>query len=388
MEQNISSSQSLELGVLPTPEDNYIEADYRTVELCRSFMKDYENDKILYYNPFTGRRIKKGTSTFSSVYCMVKKYLKNLDEEEFHSPIKNVTLHCKHINIESLSNNKEEEFETNQDATNQDVIVNDWTEKAKANMKTLFLNQEKSQKEAEQRELYQWRNDLIMDLSANFETKRSEWININPELYSFLDTYKPEIFENKFLMNHIFLYDDHPSYFINYLQNSSKNFLNKDGYGVNRPNAEKRYSPAMVMFWIYSDFLKNARKFLKKNSKKMSDYLKSKTALVRLNSSHLNSLSIAHFLFHTPPEKLSVANDNYEKYFEDLLKTFFTWCNAESVVSKIYYMCNFCDFMGSRIKPYRFINFHYDDISRFKEIIEYVSNPITVHDEENSDNET
>jgi len=382
MENNNTSSDP---GTIARPEDNYIEADYRTVELCRSFMKDYEQDKILYYNPFSGRRIKKGTSTFSSVYCSVKKYLKNLDEEEFHSPIKNVVLQCKPASINSnLLNSKEEE----EYGINEDKIVNDWTEKAKRNMKTLFSNQEKSQKEAEKRELYQWRNDLIMDLSENFEAKRSEWMVRNPELYSFLDTYKPEVLENKFLMNHIFLYDEHPGYFITFLQTQSKNFLNKDyGYGVNRPNSDKRYSPAMVMFWIYSDFLKNARKFLKKNTKKISEYLKSKTA-PRLNTSHLNSLAIAHFLYHTPAEKLAAAKENYEKYFDDLLKTFFTWSNSESVYSKIYYQTKFCDYMGSRIKPYRYINFHYDDFARFDQIIDYVSNPIAVSEDERSDNDT
>lgn len=380
MENNHTSSDP---GTIAKPEDNYIEADYRTVELCRSFMRDYQQDKILYNNPFTGRRIKRGTSTFSLVYSSVKKYLQNLDEEEFHSPIKNVVLHCKPAVINNGKFDEQEEY-----GINKDKIVHDWTEKAKRNMKTLFTNQEKSQKAAEKRELYQWRHDLIMDLSENFETKRSEWMVGNPELYSFLDTYKPEVLENKFLMNHIFLYEENPGYFITFLQTQSKSFLDKEyGYGVNRLNSDKRYSPAMVMFWIYADFLKNARKFLKKNTKKISEYLKSKTA-PRLKTSHLNSLAIAHFLFHTPAEKLAVAKENYDKYFDDLLKTFFTWCNSESVSSKIYYQTKFCDYMGSKIKPYRYINFHYDDFARFDQIIDYVSNPIAVSEEQSTDVET
>lgn len=379
--------------VLPGPEpvqteNNYIEADFRTVELCKEFMRDYTNfSKTHLYNPFSGRRIKRGTGTFVSVHLSVKKYLQSLDDEEFHSPIKNVQVLCKNV-----SNNLDRPIDDLDFEILDDKINREWIPKAKINYKALVQKQEREEKAAAEKDLFQWRNDLILDANENFALKLSEWKLRSPELYSFLDTFKPEIFENKFMMHHVFLYDEQPNYFILYLQNSARLFLNKDyGYSIHRPVTEKRYAPAMVMFWIYANFISNARKYLKRNSKKLSDYLSSKPSnLLRITKNNLNSLAIAHFIHNTPPDCLCLfsAKDDYEKHFDQQMTSFFEWANRESVYAKIYYRSQFLDFMASRVKGYRYISIHYEDFDRFDDIIQYVSNPIFVHEEEEEQEES
>jgi hypothetical protein len=386
MESNSTTNTTIE-GNNNEIKNNYIEADYRTVELCKDFMKDCQDvSKMHVYNPFTNRRVKKGTGTYSSLYYSVKKYLQSIDDEEFHSPIKDVSCICKHV-----SPNVNENFDIGMTAEQSSLlpICKDWTIKAKENLKKMEMSEVKKEKETRKDRLFCWRNDII-DLEfifvndQEFETKKQEWVAKNPELYSFFDFHKPQVLTNKFLMAHVFQYDENPEYLMYYLQNSAQVFLNKDyGYGHNRPRNEKRYACAMIMFWIYADFINQVRKFLKKNSKKLAAFLESKPSnLVKINKNHFSSLALANFLFYTKPDMLESVKTNYENYFNDCLKNFFEWCNRESVYSKVFYKSKFFDYMSSRIKAYRYISIQYDDIENFDEIIEYVSHPIPVSSNE------
>ena len=167
------------------------------------------------------------------------------------------------------------------------------------------------------------------------------------------------------------------------MQNLTIPFLNKNyGYGVQRPNADKRYPVIMIMLWIYSDFMFNVRKFLKKNSKKLKEYLDSKNANeVRISKTHLTSLAFAYFIHQTKPDRLEKAKLDYEKYFEDMLKQFFILSNRDAFYSKSYYKSHFCDYLSSKIKPYRWIHVKYDCFENFDEIIDKISNPIPVDDD-------
>ena len=65
------------------------EKDYELVLRCKRFMDYYDNPSVGYlYNPFTQRKVKRGSSKWSTLHTQVKKYLEDLVEEEFHSPLK------------------------------------------------------------------------------------------------------------------------------------------------------------------------------------------------------------------------------------------------------------------------------------------------------------
>ncbi len=376
MEQPSVTDQTIE-------DNNYIEADFRTVELCKKFIADYGDIAQTYlFNPFTQRKIKRGKSTCFDVYQKAKKYLSSLDDEEFHSPIKNVKIKIRHVDPPIYT--VDDSFDINM---NDNRIIEDWTIKAKLNCADWIKKMEKKEIDDKKKELMCWRNDIIISRDEDFEKIKENWIIRCPEIYSFLDTFKPEVLENKFLMHHVFQYDDEPKYFILFLQNHTNLFLSKDyGYGnSSRPHSDKRYAASMITFWIYAEFIKQSRKYLKKHSKKLQDYLASKpTSLVRITKNNLNSLCVAFFINRTPPDLLQSAQNDYDKYFTDLLNTFFQWCERESVYAKRYYSSMFLDFMASRIKPYRYISLNYDHFERFDEIIEYVSKQIVIEDDENN----
>jgi len=376
-------------------EEEFIEADFMTVELCKNFMRDFnDTSKNILVNPFSGRKIKRGKGMFSSVYSSTVKYLQNLDDEEFHSPIKNVAIKVDTI----LSKQDDSQTSCSLVEMNKDAVIEEWTERAKLNYKTYLKSLSDERSKQDMTEKIRWRNDILIvpdsergarsELSFNaatgsssslsFEKRKTEWAMKYPEIFSFLDTFKPQVLENQFLMEHVFIYDDRPEYFINYLKNTAQVFLEKHyDHAPIRPVPEKRYAASIILFWIYSDFITDTRNFLKKQSNKLTDFLKTRKCNPVFKKATLSSLALVYFIYKTPPENF--LNPNYE----DLFNQFLSWSIRHEVWSKSYYRNSFLDYLSCRVKPFRYIKITFDDFENFEEIVKFISNPLP--EEENKE---
>lgn len=371
---------------METVDKPYFEADYEQVVLCRKFMRDVENiEKRSVYNPFTCRVIKKGSSTYVSVYHQVKRYLEKLDDEEFHSPIKNVELIVSKVEGERCM-----ESDSHLDKSFVCHISNSFMDKVKSNLKKYISQKLQDEKSLKTNSYYSWRYDYLKPCAdENYEHMKTKWIHSNPELYSFIDHYKPEVFKNDYLMKHLITYDEPATYFINYIQNCCNIYINKVyEYGVPKPNVEKRYPCGIIMLWIYKDFINEAIKYMKKNCKKFAEYLESKPPTeVRLSVAAIKSIAFAWVLLHTVPEKLENVKTKYDEYFTKLVREMFQWCDRERIYAKVYFRQLFLNFMANRIKPFRYIDINYKIFSNYDELIQYISNPIPVGDDTDQDSD-
>jgi hypothetical protein len=370
---------------METQDKPYFEADHDQVVLCKKFLRDIENiDKRTVYNPFTCRVIKKGSSTYVSVYHQVKSYLEKIDDEEYHSPIKNIELF-----VDRISALKCEHPDINLEKTNQCRVSETFMENVKVNLKKLVSQKLKDEKSLKTNSYHNWRYDSsnLLCTDINYEKLVSNWVHNHPEIYSFIDHYKPDVLKNKYLMKHLITYDEPATYFINYIQNCCDVYLNKMyEYGFSKPSIEKRYPCAIIMFWIYSDFIVESRKFLKKNTKKFSEYIASKPANeVRLSKTQMTSIALAWFLFRTKPDQLEPIKTNYEQYFNTIFTEMLNWFNSERIYSKVYFRHLFLNFMSNRVKPYRYIDIKYDVFSEFDKIVQFISNPIPIDESESEE---
>jgi hypothetical protein len=371
---------------METANKPYFEADYEQVVLCRKFMRDVENiDKRSVYNPFTCRVIKKGSSTYVLVYNQVKSYLEKLDDEEFHSPIKNVELvvtKVEGVKCMELDHHLEKSLVCN--------ISDSFMDKVKLNLKKYISQKVQDEKSLKTNSFYSWRYDYFNNCAdENYEILVNKWIQSNPELYSFIDYYKPEVLNNSYLMKHLITYDEPAKYFINYIQNCCNIFIHKIyEYGISTPKVEKRYPCGIIMLWIYKDFINESIKFLKKNCKKLSEYLESKPKTeVRLSVSAIKSIVFAWFLLHTGPDKLENVKTKYDEHFNKLLREMFLWSDRERIYAKTYYRHLFLNFMANRVKPFRYIDINYKVFSEFDQLIQFISNPIPVDDDTDQEND-
>ena len=346
--------------------------DYETVMSCKKFMKDFSDVSLRYvYNPFTDRKVKKGTSTFTTLYHQVKRYLENLDDEEFHSPIKIEQLL---VDVVPAQNIPSIDKYLNNNILESDTVNHEWFKKVEKKLKVLSETKEEHREEGFN--LNMWKLDSAMQF-GDFEIHLSKWIQSNPELYSFLDHYKPEIFKNKYITKYLIQTPYTYHSFVSWLQYSCDIFLKKsyESFSTAIPN-DHRYVVSMIMFWIYQPFILNARKFLKKNKNQIEEFMrKIPSSQLKINKQQLCSIILAYFIRETKVEHLDNAKSNYHDYFEKSMKNAFQYITRENIMSRVFYRQLLTEFLSSRIKPYRYVNVKFNDLENFDKIVEYLDNP-------------
>jgi hypothetical protein len=361
-------------------EKTYVETNFELAQRCQKFMElhhDLTITKVI--NPFSERPIKKGSSTYYNVYTQVRKYLSSLDDEEYHSPIKGLEI-IPH-EIPPLLDVQSPERNLNQVET-QDEILIDWHKKLDKKLEK--LKTEKIEKNDEDRYLNYKYDEPIMTVFVNdqdFENKKRLWIERNIELYSFLDHYKPEIFENKYITKHLIIYNyTNMDEFTQWLSKCCETFLVKrydQPYHTNPSlNNYQRFPTSLINLWIYQPFIESARKYLKKNKSKIIQYLETKPVHeIKLKKQHFSSLIISYFLSKTPITQLEKVKKNYDEYFDYQLKEFFKFTDKEKIYNRAYYAMILTDFLGNRIKPYRNTSMKFEDLEHFDIIVKHLNDP-------------
>ena len=354
-----------------------VEGDYELVQECKKFLI-YHNDTSLrsVYNPFSNRRIKKGSATYIQIYTQVKRYLENLDDEEFHSPLKIDTFH---VDIVPPKEQKSIDKYLTKNVLESDRICNDWYKKVEEKIKKLSDSKEEVDENGGEFQLKYWKYDSpICGISDNeLEIKQTKWILSNPELYSFLDYYKPEVFKNKYLMKHLFLRDINFKSFVESLQTACDIYLRKS-YGSSYLSipTEQMYPVMIIMLWIYQPFILNARKYMKKNKNKIVDYIQRKpNNTVKLNKQQICSYILGYFIRSTKIEDLDKIKMDYDSYFSTKLNESFTLMDVEHIVSRGHFRLLLTDFLSNRIRPYRYTPVKYGCLENFDKIVEYLDKP-------------
>jgi hypothetical protein len=372
--------------------DEYTEVNHDLVLKCQKFLT-YHNDHSVnrVSNPFSDRTIKKNGPTYFTVYNQVRRYLQSLDDEEFHSPIKELEI-IKYEVPPLLEQSPERNLFQEQ---TKDVIVEDWPKKIEKRLERL-KTEKHIDTSIEQRYLNYLYNEPIMTVFPNqetFERKKNEWIERNIELYSFLDHYKPEIFENTYLCKQLIVYNySSLNEFINWLPKSCETFLLKrydQPYHTNpQLNQYQRYPSSLICLWIYQPLILEARKYLKKNSNKIKDYIASKpTHEVKIKKQHICSLIIAFLISKTPIPSLDDAKNNWEDYFKTKLTEFFTLCDRERMFNRAYYTTLITDFLGNRIRPYKYTHIKFEDLEHFDLIIKNMNCPPPLNEIDKSEDD-
>lgn len=350
------------------------EYDYELVESCKKFMRDFNDVSVRYvYNPFTDRRVKKGSSTYSTIYYQVKRYLESLDDEEYHSPLK-----IEDFKVDIIPARQERIIDErlNKNVLETDRIDNNWHKRIVKRFKAFSESKEVIE---DGLNLSTWKYDSpIMSIKdEDLEILKIKWIQNHPELYSFLDVYRPEVFQSKYLMKHLVSHEYNYIQFTQWLQSSSDVFLRKtfESYSNSIPN-EKRYPVSMIMFWIYQPLILHARKYLKKHKKDIDDMiLKKPTSQVKITKQQLSSVILAFFIRTAKVENLDQISKNYENYFENTFKDAVQMIERENIISRPGYRHLFTDFMSSRVRPYRYTHIRFGDLENFDKIIGYLDHP-------------
>lgn len=354
-------------------EDNYHE--YETVQACKKFMADFNDINVRYvYNPFTDRKVKKGSSTFVTLYNQVKSYLENLDDEEFHSPIKIENVLIDRVPAREV---RSTDKYLSKNVLETDTINHEWFKKVEKKLKV--ISESKSESPEESFNINYWKYDtpFVMIHNDELEIRMVKWIQSNPELYSFIDYYKPEVFKHKYLMKHLVNSQYNFTQFTTWLQYTCDIFIKKtfERHNTGIPN-EYRYAVSMILLWIYQPFIMNARKFIKKNKKKIEEFMrKIPNSQLKINKQQVCSIILAHFIRATKVEDLEkISNDN-ETYFENCLKEILDIITKENILTRPYYKQLLTEFLSGRIRPYRYTNVRFSDLENFDKIVEYLENP-------------
>ena len=371
---------------------NYMgDREYELVQSCKKFMSDFNNVQVRYvYNPFTDRKIKKGTSTYTSLYHQVKKYLENLDDEEFHSPI-----HIKELYIDIVSprsNNLIIDHRLSKNVLETDTISKDWYKKVEKKLKIIAKTTDESENILCDYWIFFTPLENITD--EELEMKKMKWIQNNPELYSFLDHYKPEVFQTKFICKHLYQYQFVFHQFTEWLQHTCELFIKKsfESFSSTIP-IDNRYPVAMISLWIYQPLIFHARKFIKKNNKVIQEFIMKKPVKqVKLSSRHVSSFLIAYFIFKTKIEHLEKVKLDYQTYFEKYLKEGLEFIDKENILYRPYYKQSITEFLQGRIRPYRYTNVTFTNLELFDKLIYRLENPnkppleeITIDDSQDSE---
>lgn len=350
--------------------ENY---EYEVVQACKKFMRDFNDISLRHvYNPFTDRKVKKGSSTYISLYTQVKKYLENIDDEEFHSPLKIQELL---VDIVPARETNLIDVYLSKNILETDTIDTEWHKYLEKSFKKVA--DQKNEIKFTNSDLMNWKFDSPIHniKSEDLDTIKIKWLQNNPEIYSFLDCYKPEVFNNKYLMKHLTLYNYNPVQFMMWLQTTCDSFLKKS-HNRYAPDTEMRYPVAMIMLWIYQPFIVSARKFLKKNKKVSEAFLQKKPPRqVGILKQHLESIILAFFIRATKVEDLNKVKNEYEKYFQTCLSQAFDFINKENIVSKYAYKQTLFEYLSNHIRPYRYTYIRISDIEEFDKIVEWIDNP-------------
>jgi hypothetical protein len=359
--------------------DNYVETNHDLAEACREFLKKHNDSTVTrVYNPFSDRVIKKSGPTYYNVLTQAKKYLGSLDDEEYHSPIKTLQIIAKPIPPMKNEDKTPEKY-LNQ-LVEDDVILENWVNKIEKKLEKL-KEQKSSESGLENRYLSWVYDESIMNYFASdthFQNRKNEWINRNPELYSFLDYYKPEVFQNTYICKQLIIENYDFDTFKTYLSKTCESFVTKRYdtvyyNSVGSLTASQRYPCSLVMIWIYSSFIAEGRKFMKKkeNKEKLDKYIASKPAhMMKIKKQHFSSLIQAFFLMKTTIENIEKAKEDYSTYFDKLLKDFFVLSDKDAIFSRYYYNSILTDFLGNRLRPYRYSNIKMEDLENFDKIVQ------------------
>ena len=351
-----------------------IEYEYELVESCKKFMRDFHDVSIRYvYNPFTDRRVKKGSSTYISIYHQVRRYLESLDDEEYHSPLK---INDFKIDIVPAREGRVQDPYLSRNVLETDRIDNEWHKRLSNKMKGISESKEVV---GDGLNLSTWKYDSpIMSIKDDdLDILKMKWIQNHPELYSFLDIYKPEVFKNKYLTKHLVSHDFNYNQFSQWLQTSADIFLRKtyESYSTTIPN-ERRYPVSVIMFWIYQPLIFQARKYLKKHKKDLDELIQKKPAnQVKITKQQLSSVILAFFIRSAKVENLEQIKTNYELYFEKTMIEAIQMINRDNIISRPGYRQLFTDFMAARVRPYRYTNIRFGDLENFDKIVDYLDNP-------------
>lgn len=374
--------------------NEYVETNFELAQRCQKFLELHHDLTVTrLYNPFTERIIKKGGATYFGVYSQVRRYLQSLDDEEFHSPIKELQIVSYEVPPILDENRSPERYLT--DIPTNDTILVDWYKKLEGKLEK--LKTQKNQIHTEQRYLNYKYDEAIMTKFNNqedFEMKKNLWIERNIELYSFLDHYKPEIFKNEYICKQLIVYNySSKDEFIRWLPRTCETFLMKryDQPYYTHPNLNQyqRYPTSLIHLWIYQPFILEARKFLKKHKNKIVQYISSKpTHEMKLKKQHFTSLILSFYLMKTNIEELEDVKKGYETYFDKMLIEFFRLSDRDRIYARASYAMILTDFLGNRIKPYRYTQMKYEDLEEFDKIIFNLDNPpVVAQDESNGDEE-
>jgi hypothetical protein len=379
-------------GPVESVEKQYVEPSFELVQRCQKFMElhhDLTITKVV--NPFSERPIKKGSSTYFNVYSQVRRYLASLDDEEFHSPIKGLEI-ISHEVPPLLEIQSPERYLT--ETSTQDEILVDWHKKLEKKLEK--LKTEKNVKHEEERYLNYKYDEPIMTIFSTeqeFENRKRSWIEKNIELYSFLDHYKPEIFENKYITKQLIIYNySNMEEFTQWLSKCCETFLVKrydQPYHTNPTlNSYQRYPTSLINLWIYQPLIESARRFLKKNKSKIITYLSTKPSHdIKLKKQHFSSLILGFFISKTSIIELQKIKENYDGYFDHQLNEFFKFSDKEKIYNRAYYAMILTDFLGNRIKPYRHTHMKFEDLEHFDVIMKNLNDPPKPQSQEEANDE-
>lgn len=354
----------------PSLNTPYFEAEYEIVEACKKFLKDCEDSaKTRVVNPWTSKTIKKYGTTYFKIYTDVKKYLNSVDEEEFHSPIRGVELLIQKVPPANLN---VVDYHLTKKIKN-DKICENWHLKVEKNLKDLEIHESAQEIEEQKSKITNWKYDSpIMNVNNEELNRRKErWMERNIQLYSYLDVYKPEVFEHKYLLKHLTCFDYNFTNFTNYLHYNCDLFLTKRYESSSHINPEQRYAPAMIMLWIYHPIILNGRKFLNKHKKRLETYIKCKPEnTIKLAKQHISSLLLTCFILNAKIEQLEEIKKDYENYFEKIMTESLRKFEREGILGRIGYRTLFTNFLANRIRPYRYTDFTFGDLETFDAIID------------------
>ena len=353
---------------------------------CAQFKKDFDNpNNLRIYNPYSGRKIKKDSSTASDIYDKVKKILLTIDEEEYHSPIKmdlylidKVPACLEHPEDENLMVQVED-----------DRIVENWYEGIDKKLKSMEKKKEIVMLEKDKIKYSYWKyEDLVYHIpDQTLDQVFEKWTMNYPEIYSFLDHYLPEFCECKPIMKHLTMTNFSLESFVNVLPNNCKMFFYRQ---VDYRNVYENYYPAMILsFMIYRHFMRSCLKFLKLNKIKMNQFLESKNkTTLRINIKHLKSMLFSYFIMHTPIEKLEEAKS--ANYLDRLMTKALTEIDAKNMCYRFEYRQLITDVLGWKIKRHRYISLSFSDLENFGEIWDFLCDKVkqeTKEKEEDDDDE-
>jgi hypothetical protein len=350
------------------------EYEYELVESCRKFMRDFNDVSNRYvYNPFTDRKVKKGSSTYSSIYYQVKKYLDNLDDEEYHSPLK---IEVFKVDIVPARESSIQDKYLSRNVLENDRVDNDWHKRVSKKLKIISETKDNTMNDGTNILSWKYDSPIMTIKDDDLEIMKMKWIQNHPELYSFLDTYKPEVFKNKYITKHLVAHDYNYNQFTQWLQTSTDSFLRKTyGSYTSIPN-ERRYPVSVIMFWIYQPFILHARKYLKKHKKDLDEMIQKKPATqVKITKQQLSSVVLAFFIRSLKIENLDQIKTNYELYFENIFQEAIQMIQRDNVISRPGYRQLFTEFMSSRVKPYHYTNIRFVDLENFDKIVAYMDHP-------------